>query len=187
MKKKISYVLIVFVAICILYIKVDDIRRGERYLINVDRAVKYVNSAVLLDEEELDMIEEVIASDDEEETSPVTSAVQNEIIVGKMSGYGPDCDGCSGYLAYGKYVGDGTIYYDDAEYGQVRIVAGDRKYAFGTIVRINDSMLAIVLDRGGVIGIGKRCLFDLLYESEEEANKYGISYDVKFEILRNGF
>lgn len=104
-----------------------------------------------------------------------------------MSGYGPDCAGCSGYVAYGKYVGKGNIYYNDKEYGKVRIVAGDKKYKFGTIVRINDSMLAIVLDRGGSIGIGKKFLFDLLYESEKEAYKYGVSYNTKFEILRNGF
>ena len=48
-------------------------------------------------------------------------------------------------------------------------------------------MLAIVLDRGGSIGIGKKFLFDLLYESEKEAYKYGVSYNTKFEILRNGF
>ena len=85
------------------------------------------------------------------------------------------------------YVGEGNIYYNDKEFGQVRIVAGDKKYKFGTIVKINDSMLAIVLDRGGAIGIGKRFLFHLLYESEAEASKYGVSYNTKFEILRNGF
>ena len=104
-----------------------------------------------------------------------------------MSGYGPDCIGCSGYLANGTYVGGGNIYYDDSEYGRVRIVAGDKKFKFGTIVRINDSMLAIVLDRGGSIGIGKKFMFDLLYESEAEANRNGVSYNTKFEILRNGF
>lgn len=111
----------------------------------------------------------------------------NEVIYGRMSGYGPDCVGCSGYVASGKYVGSGNYYYYDDEYGQVRIVAGDKKYKFGTIVRINDSMLAIVLDRGGAIGIGKKFLFDLLYESEAVANKNGVSNNVKFEILRNGF
>ena len=112
---------------------------------------------------------------------------QNEVLIGKMSGYGPDCYGCSGYLASGVYVGDGNVYYNDSEYGQVRIVAGDKKYKFGTIVRINDSVLAIVLDRGGSIGIGKKFLFDLLYVTEAEANINGISYETKFEILRNGF
>ena len=123
----------------------------------------------------------------ETENIPVIKENNNEIIFGKMTGYGPDCYGCSGYLANGMYVGDGTIYYNDSEYGNVRIVAGDRKYKFGTIVKINDSMLAIVLDRGGSIGIGKKFLFDLLYSSEADATHHGVMKDVKFEILRNGF
>ena len=122
-----------------------------------------------------------------EEVKENVNVNSNEIITGKMTAYGPDCYGCSGYLAYGTYVGDGTIYYNDSEYGMVRIVAGDKKYKFGTIVRINDEMLAIVLDRGGSIGIGKKFLFDLLYPSESEASIHGVKTDVKFEILRNGF
>lgn len=115
-----------------------------------------------------------------------------EIQIGKMSGYGPDCYGCSGYLASGGYVGDGKIYYDDPTYGMIRIVAADPKYKFGTIVRISnsnlsDEFLAIVLDRGGAIGLDKKCMFDLLYSSEEEANIDGISDDVVFEIIRFGY
>ena len=122
--------------------------------------------------------------------------VKNEVVletqIGKMSGYGPDCYGCSGYLASGGYVGEGKIYYNDFTYGKVRIVAADPKYKFGTIVRISnsnlsDEFLAIVLDRGGAIGLDKRCMFDLLYSSEEEANIDGISDDVVFEILRYGY
>ena len=110
--------------------------------------------------------------------------------VGKLSRYGADCYGCSGYLAYGDYVGDGRIYYSDYEYGNVRILAADRKYPFGTIVRVNttsDSFLGIVLDRGGAIGFGKIALFDLLYPSEYLANIDGVSYNTHFEILRYGF
>lgn len=122
----------------------------------------------------------------------VKNEVVLETITGKMSGYGPDCYGCSGYLASGEYVGDGKIYYDDSTYGNVRIVAADPKYKFGTIVRIKNSnlngdFLAIVLDRGGVIGFDKRCLFDLLYSNEDVANIDGISEDVIFEILRYGY
>lgn len=115
-----------------------------------------------------------------------------EMQIGKMSGYGPDCDGCSGYLASGDYVGDGNIYYNDPTYGQVRIVAGDKSYSFGTIVRISNSILgesflAVVLDRGGSIGLNKKCMFDLLYPSESEASLDGISDEVAFEILRYGY
>lgn len=109
---------------------------------------------------------------------------------GKLSRYGPDCYGCSGYLAYGKYVGNGIIYYSDSYYGNVRILAGDRSYPFGTIVRVSfneESFLGIVLDRGGAIGFNRSALFDLLYPSEYLANIDGVSYNAKFEILRIGF
>lgn len=111
-----------------------------------------------------------------------------DVFVGRMSGYGPDCNGCSGYLAYqGIYVGDGTIYYNDKQYGLLRIVAGDRSIPFGSIIEVNDTFKAIVLDRGGAIGFNKSFLFDLLYSSEEIANENGILVDAKFDVLRYGF
>lgn len=114
----------------------------------------------------------------------------SEVQYGKLSRYGPDCYLCSGYLAYGIYVGNGNIYYNDVYYGRVRILAGDKLYPFGTIVKISYddvSFLGIVLDRGGAIGFNKVALFDLLYSSESLANIDGVNYNVKFEILRYGF
>lgn len=144
--------------------------------------------------------EEVVTEekhDDVKEISKDTSTVEAvsdvlETQVGKMSGYGPNCTGCSGYLASGKYVGDGTIYYSDSMYGTVRILAGDSSYPFGTIVRIKNSrvsseFLGIILDRGGAIGFGKKFLFDLLYPSEQLALKDEVSYNTTFEILRFGY
>lgn len=113
---------------------------------------------------------------------------ENDIFIGRMSGYGPDCYGCSGYLAYNSiYVGDGTIYYNDSEYGNIRIVAGDKSIPFGSVIKVNDAFLVIVLDRGGAIGFGKSFLFDLLYPNEAIANENGILVDGKFEVLRYGF
>ncbi len=140
--------------------------------------------------------EKMSSTIDSKKSEPIVTveeeAPKNEIITGKLSGYGPDCYGCSGTLASGKYVGNGDIYYNDPTYGKVRIVAGDRKYSLGTIIRIKNSkvgndILAIVLDRGGAIGIGKTYLFDLLFASQQEALKYEVSYNVNFEILRNGY
>lgn len=111
-----------------------------------------------------------------------------DVFNGRMSGYGPDCVGCSGFLAYrGIDVRYGNIYYDDSKYGRVRIVAADRSIPFGSIVEVNDSFLVIVLDRGGAIGFGKRFQFDLLFENEQVANANGILVDAKFEVLRYGF
>lgn len=141
----------------------------------------YVNESILMDN--------YISMNvfDEEDFTDYASVYTNDIYVGNMSGYGPDCYGCSGYLAYGAYVGNGNIYYDDLEYGKVRIVAGDKSLPFGTIVLIDNSFLAIVLDRGGAIGFDKRFMFDLLYQNEEIANNNGILVNVNFEILRYGF
>lgn len=175
----------------------EDIVKNDVYEASSEVVEDTLIESVVQVEESKDLVEEKVEvnvdSVDEsvEEKEPVVESIPtvstNEVLTGKMSGYGPDCPGCSGYLAYGMYVGDGTIYYNDSQYGNVRIVAGDKKYKFGTIVKINDSMLAIVLDRGGSIGIGKKFLFDLLYSSEAEASKNGVLSNVTFEILRNGF
>lgn len=213
MKKNVCCVLFTLIAICVVYISTFDTIRTKT--INSNVSIKYVDSKILTEELVVDTVavdvveeenvpvenvqNEIIEVRVEEETNsnePVKESYQkdeiptvntNEVLTGKMSGYGPDCKGCSGYLAYGMYVGDGTTYYNDNEYGKVRIVAGDKKYKFGTIVKINNSMLAIVLDRGGSIGIGKKFLFDLLYASEAEAYQNGVATNVTFEILRNGF
>ena len=122
------------------------------------------------------------------EAAVVTDVLERQ--VGPMSAYGPDCAGCSGHLATG-FDARQSITYQDPTYGTVRIVAGDRKYPFGTIVRISGTRLgtfnAIVMDRGGAIGIGKRFMFDLLCRTEAEASGVGSFQNVTFEILRYGY
>ena len=208
MKNRCICILVTLIAFCIVYIRMSEEVINYNNYFSIDNTVKYVDSDIIeeivqevsvvdevkqessnvsVEKEVLKETNEVIVNTPVEVVEEVVNVPSNEILTGKMSGYGPDCIGCSGYLANGTYVGGGNIYYDDSEYGRVRIVAGDKKFKFGTIVRINDSMLAIVLDRGGSIGIGKKFVFDLLYESEAEANRNGVSYNTKFEILRNGF
>ena len=108
-----------------------------------------------------------------------------------ISHYGHDCYGCTtGLTASGYYVGDGRIYYNDNTFGSVRIVAADRKYPLGTIVRLDyygSTITAIVLDRGGAIGDGKRFQIDLLMPNEQEANQLGIVQATKLEVLRLGY
>lgn len=137
-------------------------------------------------EDEIDLDEQIV----EEESLPIISDVL-ESHVGTMSGYGPDCRGCSGFLASGKYVGDGNVTYYDSDYGNVRILAGDVSIPFGSIVRVKNSrvpeFVGIVLDRGGSIGFGKKFLFDLLYPSEDIALSDEVSYNTTFEILRFGY
>ena len=75
----------------------------------------------------------------------------------ELTGYGADCEGCSGILACAPItnVFEKGIYFEDATYGTVRVVAASREYPCGTIMRFESSRLsdepiiAIVMDRGG--------------------------------------
>ena len=132
------------------------------------------------------------------ETSVSNSLVTGNIItdvletqVGTMSSYGPDCVGCSGRLGGGYDARSGNYTYNDKTYGTVRIVAGDASYPYGSIVRVKGSKLgefyAIVLDRGGAIGKGKRFMFDLLFPNESLALGHGTEKGLVFEIVRYGY
>ena len=114
-----------------------------------------------------------------------------ETIVGTMSGYGLDCKGCSGVVGARYDAKGNNLRYYDKTYGECRIVAGDKKYPYGTIVRVKDSKIgtfnAIVLDRGSDIGIGRRYMFDLLFWTEKESYDFGLSRNTTFEILRYGY
>ena len=102
----------------------------------------------------------------------------------RLTHYGYDC--CkSGRTATGYDISK-TIYYNDATYGKVRIVAMCSKYKLYSIIKIKDyklggDTLAIVLDRG--VGCGT---IDLAVKNERTASKYGIQNNVKIEVLRNG-
>lgn len=123
--------------------------------------------------------------------------------IGTVTGYGPDCDTCDGrgYVAcptnIGKYISIVTdgIYYNDADFGNIRILAADqREFPCGTIIEIsnddmNEPIIGIVLDTGyamrsaydkGYIHI------DLAFETEEgllfETNK-----STNFSVKRWGW
>lgn len=110
---------------------------------------------------------------------------------GVMTGYGPDCVGCSGFTGCSprQNVKNGNIYFKDNTYGKVRIVASSAKIPCGSIVKISNSTLsknpiiAIVLDRGGAIQGTK---MDFLEESEKKALRVG-KQTVTYEIVRWGW
>ncbi len=110
--------------------------------------------------------------------------------IGTMTGYGPDCAGCSGTTgcAPRQNVTNGNIYFNDNDYGNVRIVATDREIPCGSIVRISnyqkEPIMAIALDRGGAI---KGNIMDLLEASEQEAKKVGRQRNIQFDIIRWGW
>ena len=181
-------------------LETDEFLEVDKRVFNEESSEKVENSDVensTLEKEEvvetpkIEVSEPIPAPVEEapvvQETQPVSSGL--EVQTGAISSYGPDCVGCSGTLASGFYAGNGNIYYQDSTYGSVRIVAGDRSYPFGTIVQVSGTPLgdfnAIVLDRGGGIGFGKRFLFDLLFPSEAEG--FGSYWNITFTILRYGY
>ena len=172
--------------------------------------VKEEIKEVIKEEPKQEIIEEVKEEPKQEEIKPNDVTIKGEYkpnlavletievletYVGKMTAYGPDCYGCtSGRTASGQYVMDGNIYYNDPTFGNIRIVAADKSIPFGSIIRISglsifsEPILAIVLDRGGMIGFaeGKHSYFDLLYKSEKDAASFGRP-TATFELLRRGY
>ena len=80
---------------------------------------------------------------------------------GKMTGYGPDCPGCSSVGNVSCLTREGVnhslitdgLYYNDISYGSLRILAADHLvFPCGTVVKINNGVLnefyGIVLDTG---------------------------------------
>lgn len=143
-----------------------------------------------------EMIEEslsVVKKDDKEEEKKVESMVPKTDILstyqGTMSFYSANCVGCSGITSTGVDISDGRIYYQDKTYGSIRIVAAGTEIKKWSIIRIKNSslgsnILAIVLDRGGSIGFGKKFLIDMLTNSTEK--KGGIEKDITIEVIREG-
>ena len=112
--------------------------------------------------------------------------------MGTLTGYGPDCVGCSGIVGCPPYqnVKNGNIYYEDSTYGKIRIVAADKNIPCGSIVKISNypyidgEFYGIVLDRGSsIVGL----TMDLLYQNEQETIKIGRTYNINFQITRWGF
>lgn len=111
---------------------------------------------------------------------------------GTLTGYGPDCEGCSGIVGCSPYqnVKNGNIYYEDQTYGKIRILAADKKIPCGSIIKISNysfiegEFYGIVLDRGSAIN---GLTMDLLYKSEQDTIKIGRTYNINFKIERWGF
>lgn len=139
-------------------------------------------------------VKEETPKKEESNSTPLTpdfsDRVAIETFTGNLTGYGPNCVGCSGKTSTG-YDLTQNIYYEDTEFGSVRIVAADKYFPFYSIIRISgvpgmDSFLAIVLDRGGNVGFDKGTLFDLAFSTEKDPNILGLTRNVKFEVLRSG-
>lgn len=190
---------ILFLSLASLFVQ-PNAKTTQTTVTNVN---KERNNIVVLDaaksEEPVQQVaQEETPAEQPVQPEPVVEAVSEETpaysvirtVTGSLTGYGPDCPGCSGRVACkpGQNVTNGNIYYNDNEYGKVRIVAADKKYACGTIVRISnpalsEPMVAVVMDRGGKI-VGDK--MDLLFPSNSAVN-LGLLRNVQYEILRESW
>lgn len=128
----------------------------------------------------------------------------DSIYTGRMTGYGPDCNTCDGRgITYCKteagkqfnLINDG-VYYEDDEYGKVRVVAAPiTEFPCGTIVYVDNGRLepfyAIVLDTGYSMKNGYSqgvIWFDLAFQTEKDSSIFqATSYNTKYVVQRWGW
>lgn len=143
------------------------------------------------------------------------SDVKNEVVqkgsgkpgnfTGKLTGYGPDCPGCSKVGNVACWTREGKshsltydgLYYSDSDYGSVRILAADHSaFPCGTIVKVNNGSLkefvGIVLDTGSAMRGAWRnegkVWMDLAFTSQKEALTGGAtSNNTSFKVQRWGW
>lgn len=137
---------------------------------------------------------------------PTEVPVNNTIdtYTGRLTGYGPDCAGCSGYGGLACRTREKTsfslktngIYYTDSEYGKVRILAAaTSKFTCGTIIKVTKPgqtpFTAVVLDTGGSMRkawANGNVWMDLAYSSEAMAGSDNLTgTNIKFEVQRYGW
>lgn len=121
---------------------------------------------------------------------------------GKITGYSPYCLGCSKTGTVACYtrekqrhslINDG-LYYNDEEYGNLRIIAAaTANFPCGTVITITPkgrkSFDAIVLDRGGAMNTAwsqGRVLIDVSFDTDKDARTVTNS-NTKFAVQRWGW
>lgn len=149
----------------------------------------------------------------EEDEAKELRKVVNEVIevgtgrsgeyTGHTTGYGSDCEGCSGTVACKTREGtkfnlitDG-VYYDDNQFGSVRIVAADhRVFPCGTVIEIDNGnqepFLAIVMDTGSGMRSNwdkyRLVHIDIAYETQQDKTVYlATSKKAEFSVQRWGW
>ena len=126
-----------------------------------------------------------------------------ETFTGRLTGYGPDCAGCSGTGGLACRTRERTsyslkangIYYNDSKYGKVRILAAaTSKFTCGTIVKVTkpgkEPFYGVVLDTGGSMRkawANGTVWMDLAYSTEAMSGSDGLTgTGIKFEVQRYG-
>lgn len=124
---------------------------------------------------------------------------------GVLTGYGPDCEGCSLVGNVACFTREKTkhslIYngltYNDTEYGELRILAASlNKFPCGTVIYVDNGNLkpfyGIVLDTGSTMRNAwnneNRVWMDLAYATEKETITSGAtSYNTNYKVERWGW
>lgn len=124
--------------------------------------------------------------------------------IGTLTGYGPDCPGCSqvGNVACKtidkkshSLIHDGYTYTDN-QFGEVRILAASHElFPCGTIIEVDNGrdvpFVGIVLDTGGTMRQAwqnNEVWIDLAFSSQEEAANAGVtSKSTTFVVKRYGW
>ena len=139
--------------------------------------------------------------------APKTVPKQTQVLEtfsGRLTGYGYDCAGCSGYGNLACKTREkkthslktNGIYYTDKEFGKVRILAAaTSKFKCGTIITVTKSgqtpFTAVVLDTGGSMRKAwsqGTVWMDLAYSSEALAGSDNLTgRNIKFEVKRYGW
>lgn len=186
--KFLRMIFVAFVSLFNITLYTEDAEVKENYIVNAD---KYAVRTVVLKEEQ-----------------PVSTTKTNSKTLseytGRLTGYGPDCVGCSkvGNVACRtrekkahSLIKDG-IYYNDKQYGKVRILAAaTSKFKCGTIVVVKkpgmQPFTGIVLDTGGSMrqAWAKGDVWmDLAYSSNAMAGSDKLTgKNIKFSVQRWGW
>lgn len=174
------------------------------YEYDLDKMVSSYNFVEVKKEEVKEVAEEKIQQNQQEETKLEETNDETAVYVGKMTGYGADCAGCSGTGALSCKTSDGSRhtlsengeYYNDSTYGTVRIVAADLStFPCGTIVKVQHPSLgtfnAVVMDTGGSVKNAMKnglVWMDLAFKTESDPSIYSTtSSNTTYTVLRLGW
>ena len=108
---------------------------SDSFVTSNENNVKAVQSSRIHANYKNNLIETVMVNSLEELKNNINKRVK---FTGTITGYGPDCVGCSGKLGCPPYqdVRNGNIYYEDKDYGKIRILASDPLIPCGSVIKV---------------------------------------------------
>lgn len=202
-------VFVIVLSVVVNTVLITNYKKAEKNLLNIKHKIDPNNMVssynyVVIEQpkEEVQEIVDNVANNDVVE--PSITEVNDAVYVGKMTGYGADCAGCSGTGNLSCKTADGTRhtlstdgeYYYDNSYGSVRIVAASlQKFPCGTIVKIDHPILgsfyAVVMDTGGSVNnawANGTVWMDLAFKTESDPLIYSsTSNNTTYSVQRWGW